>query len=202
MRAETESCVSTGSLDRPRASPASTLALGVPAVAPGEPPAIVEPVWLAVQPAAAAGCAADVAAMVPATSRVFVYNDVCFARPPRGEALATVKTVHGAFGPRRVRLLLTAADGAAAQDSQQTLRRRCSDGGRPSPHHCGGGACAALDDMCMQEQRVVTEAEVSVAVAAGEGTECFRVAVVVSDADEGPALVGLSLQSRMRVPLK
>lgn len=171
-------------------------------MAAGAQPTIIEPVWLHLLPAADAAYTTATAPDVPPTSRVFVYSDVCFERPPRGEASAIVKTIHGTAGPRRVRLLVSAQEGSEEADSQQTLRRRCSDGARPSPHRCSGGTCAALDAMCLEEERVVTEAEVMTPVAAGSGTACFSVTVVVGDAQQGPALVGLSLQSRMHAPLR
>lgn len=182
--------------------PASVHELGVTPVAVGAQPTIIGPVWLQVLPAADAAYTTAPRPTVPPSSRVFVFSDVCFERPLLGEASAIVKTVHGTAGPRRIRLLVAPQDGTEEADSQQTLRRRCSDGMRPSPHRCSSGTCAALDAMCLEEERVVTEAEVMMAVAAGSGTACFTVAVVVGDAQEGAALVGLSLQARMRAPLR
>lgn len=159
--------------------------------------AVVEPVWLDVRPIAEAGCAACAAAALPAASRVFVYRDVCFARPPVGELLASVKTLHSSEGPRRVRLqLFTDGGPLPAHDTQQTLRRRCTGGSMLSVRHCGGGACGGLDDRCAADERAVVESETSTIVSSGVGSECFSVVVTVGDAQDEPALVGLEIVAR------
>eukprot|EP00892_Ulva_mutabilis_P010769 jgi/Ulvmu1/8064/UM004_0301.1 len=192
----TPSLPAAGSREAPRTGPFSLRDLAVPPLAIGAT-AAVAPVWLDVQPPAHADCEACVAAALPDVARVFVYHDICFQRPPYGELTASVATIHSVEGPKRVRLQLMTNGGLLPADStQHTLRRRCTGGGRLSTAECAAGACYTLDDMCAGGERAVTEAEVSTGVSSGEGVECFSVAVTVSDAQQGPALVGLKLSAR------